>query len=93
MSGGRKAYGGLGISEFELRISEFQKKTDRNLRVGDFEPDTFRIQIRNPNSAIRISSRPGWVAESRENQLVQPAALSLSDLSFAFINPSQISKR
>jgi hypothetical protein len=44
----------LGISEFEFRISEFQKKTDRKLRVVIFEADEkVQLQIDNPNSAIR----------------------------------------
>jgi hypothetical protein len=55
VSGGRKAYGGFGISEFGLRIAEIQKGTDSSLRVGDFRTgrlSEFKSAIRNSQSEI-----------------------------------------
>jgi hypothetical protein len=50
-AGAAKPTGVKGISEFEFRISEFQKGTDRSLRVGDFELDG--CPSSNPQSEFR----------------------------------------
>jgi hypothetical protein len=50
-AGAAKPTGVKGISEFEFRISELQKGTDRSLRVGDFDPDC--CPTSNPQSEFR----------------------------------------
>jgi hypothetical protein len=86
VSGGRKAYGGFEISEFGLRISEFQKGTVGSVRVVDFEPDGGHIS--NPQSEFRnpkfFKTWPGCRKQEKRSR-TRLAVNGFSALRFSFL--------